>query len=360
MRHSACPRTRPAHPGCAGGRTHAEKAPWYDEHFAERVFARAFAAFDNGARSLARSVHGHQAADGDQPAGDEQPRRQRARARDAKQRHDEAFRQQSLLLQESGSANSDFYTYRYLASQGFPARLQLPAPAADGLHPGAPGQDRPRELPDPPAFPRPRRVRPVQPHLSRRQPVPSSRVRCSPSRATTRSPWAPACHRSRAYLPGLRLWPLPQSARRRPLRVVQCAAGRRQRGAEPLPHRERLDRRAERITANEEERVRQGYEMQTTIQFAEQDGKLQRLDTSLPTAGTVLTLQYGAGCHRLAHELRLAPAQGKKHPRLHDQPGHRPLGRRCRRERRSGPGRAARPHASRSASFPMSRTAATC
>jgi hypothetical protein len=28
-------------------------------------------------------------------------------------------------------------------------------------------------------------------------------------------------------------------------------------------------KRAERITANEEERVRQGYEMQTTLQFAE-------------------------------------------------------------------------------------------
>lgn len=39
--------------------------------------------------------------------------------RDAKQRYDEANRQRNLLLAENARVNSDFYTYRYLASQGF-------------------------------------------------------------------------------------------------------------------------------------------------------------------------------------------------------------------------------------------------
>lgn len=52
-------------------------------------------------------------------------------------------------------------------------------------------------------------------------------------------------------------------------------------------------RRAERITANEEERVRQGYEMQTTIQYGEVDGKLGVQHTLLEDeVGPLLELQY--------------------------------------------------------------------
>ncbi|MBV5333799.1 hypothetical protein JZU57_00805, partial [bacterium] len=53
-------------------------------------------------------------------------------------------------------------------------------------------------------------------------------------------------------------------------------------------------KRAERITANEEERPRQGYEMQTTLQFAEADGKLQMTTAQVSDAdGPLLELQYG-------------------------------------------------------------------
>jgi very-short-patch-repair endonuclease len=53
-------------------------------------------------------------------------------------------------------------------------------------------------------------------------------------------------------------------------------------------------KRAERITANEEERVRQGYEMQTTLQFAEAEGKLQMVTTVVEDAeGPLLEMQYG-------------------------------------------------------------------
>jgi hypothetical protein len=38
---------------------------------------------------------------------------------EVKRRHDEAYLQQKLLLDAQSVINSDFYTYRYLASQGF-------------------------------------------------------------------------------------------------------------------------------------------------------------------------------------------------------------------------------------------------
>jgi hypothetical protein len=63
-------------------------------------------------------------------------------------------------------------------------------------------------------------------------------------------------------------------------------------------------RRAERITANEEERVRQGYEMQTTLQFAESDGKLQTVKSIVADAqGPILELQYGPAANALRTRL---------------------------------------------------------
>jgi very-short-patch-repair endonuclease len=79
--------------------------------------------------------------------------------------------------------------------------------------------------------------------------------------------------------------------------------------AEEVKHLYRIEnvstKRAERITANEEERVRQGYEMQTTLQFAEADGRLQKspprsrtpqvrcLSCSTAPAATVWRMNFG-------------------------------------------------------------------
>ncbi len=94
---------------------------------------------------------------------------------------------------------------------------------------------------------------------------------------------------------GLRLWSLP--LQRDADRCVSCGASLA--GADEVKNLYRIEnvstRRAERITANEEERVRQGYEMQTTLQFAEADGKLQMVSTEVAdSAGPLLQLQYGA------------------------------------------------------------------
>ena len=95
------------------------KAPWYSERWAESVFQRAFHEFDHALdrwrelfRANTRQMDINQKVM-NTPAASERERR------DAKQRHDEAFRQREILLQQGSTLNSDFYTYRYLASKGF-------------------------------------------------------------------------------------------------------------------------------------------------------------------------------------------------------------------------------------------------
>ena len=79
-------------------------------------------------------------------------------------------------------------------------------------------------------------------------------------------------------------------------RCVSCGAALS--GAQEVKNLYRIEnvstKRAERITANEEERVRQGYEMQTTLQFAQAEGKLQMVTNVVEDEqGPLLDMQYG-------------------------------------------------------------------
>jgi len=94
-------------------------APWYNEHWAESVFQRAYKEFDNALhrwrdlyRATARAIELNFKIENN-PAASERERRE------AQQRHNEARRQRDLLLAGDSAVNSDFETYRYLASQGF-------------------------------------------------------------------------------------------------------------------------------------------------------------------------------------------------------------------------------------------------
>jgi len=276
------------------GELTAEKAPWYDEHFAERVFARAFAAFNAALdrwrdlfTATKRQMEINQRVMNN-PAASERERK------DAKQRHDEAFRQQSLLLQESGSANSDFYTYRYLASQGFLPGYNFPRLPLMAYIPARRGKigrenflTRPRFLalgefgPYSLIYHEGSQYRVTRAMLG----VSGDDQVALGARLTTEvARICPACGYGHFR------------SQRDADRCVSCNAPLADaREVQDLYRIENVStRRAERITANEEERVRQGYEMQTTIQFAEQDGRLQRLDSHLADgAETVLTLQYG-------------------------------------------------------------------
>lgn len=272
-----------------------EKAPWYTEQFADQVFSTAFRSFDHALNrwrdlfaATKRQMEVNQKVMNN-PAASERDRR------DAKQRHDEAFRQQSLLLQESGSANSDFYTYRYLASQGFLPGYNFPRLPLMAYIPARKGKigrenflSRPRFLalsefgPYSLIYHEGSQYRVTRAMLS----VGADDQVAVGARLTTEvARICPAC--------GYGHFRNQRDADR----CVSCNAPLGD--AVAVQNLYRIEnvstRRAERITANEEERVRQGYEMQTTIQFAEQDGKLQVMHTLLKENGTpVLELQYGS------------------------------------------------------------------
>lgn len=281
--------------GMLSGELTPAKAPWYDERFAERVFATAFVSFDQAlgrwrdlfaATKRQMEINQHIM---NNPAASERDRR------DAKQRHDEAFRQQSLLLQESGSANSDFYTYRYLASQGFLPGYNFPRLPLMAYIPARKGKigrenflTRPRFLalsefgPYSLIYHEGSQYRVVRAMLAVSG---DDQVKQGASLPTEVARLCPACGYGHFR------------SQRDADRCVSCNTPLADaRAVQNLYRIENVStRRAERITANEEERTRQGYEMQTTIQFAEADGRLQRLDSVLADGeGTVLGLQYGA------------------------------------------------------------------
>jgi len=272
-----------------------EKAPWFSENFAEHVHARAFESFDRALdrwrdlfAATKRQMEINQKVMNN-PAASERERR------DAKQRHDEAFRQQTLLLQESGSANTDFYTYRYLASQGFLPGYNFPRLPLMAYIPARKGKigrenflSRPRFLalsefgPYSLIYHEGSQYRVTRAMLSVGA---EDQVAVGAKLATEVARICPACGYGHFR------------SQRDADRCVSCNAPLAD--AVAVQNLYRIEnvstRRAERITANEEERVRQGYEMQTTIQFGEQDGKLQVLHAELKdTEGPVLELQYGS------------------------------------------------------------------
>jgi Lhr-like helicase len=271
-----------------------QRAPWFNEHWAEGVFQRAYSEFDGALqrwRDLYRATA--QAIDlnfkiENNPAAGERERRE------AQQRHNEARKQRDLLLAGDSAFNSDFYTYRYLASQGFLPGYSFPRLPLLAYLPARRGQigresflSRPRFL-----------------ALSEFGPYSliyheGSQYRVTKALLTISSPDQVA-EGSRLSTEIARLCPACGyghfRSQRDADRCVSCGASLD--GAQEVKNLYRIEnvstKRAERITANEEERTRQGYETQTTLQFAQAEGKLQMTTTVVSDdKGPLLELQYG-------------------------------------------------------------------
>lgn len=96
-----------------------KSAPWYTSTWLPGVLNSIQPSFEGNFRrwrSLYRATMSQmQSANNilDSAAASERDRK------DAKDRHDEAYTQQKLLLDQKPGMNSDFYTYRYLAAEGF-------------------------------------------------------------------------------------------------------------------------------------------------------------------------------------------------------------------------------------------------
>ncbi|MCS0590703.1 DEAD/DEAH box helicase [Massilia norwichensis] len=271
-----------------------KNAPWYSEHWAEMVFQRAYLEFNDALqrwrdlyRATAQAIELNFKIENN-PAASERERRE------AQQRHNEARKQRDLLLAGDSAFNSDFYTYRYLASQGFLPGYNFPRlpllaylPARRGSIGRESFLSRPRFL-----------------ALGEFGPYSLIYHEGSQYRVTkallTISGQDQVSEGARLPTEFARLCPTCGyghfRSQRDADRCVSCGASLS--GAQEVKSLYRIEnvstKRAERITANEEERVRQGYEMQTTLQFAEADGKLNMVTTVVEDdEGPLLELQYG-------------------------------------------------------------------
>lgn len=270
------------------------RAPWFSDQWAETVFQRAYIEFDGALqrwRDLYRATA--QAIDlnfkiENNPAASERERRE------AQQRHNEARKQRDLLLAGDSAFNSDFYTYRYLASQGFLPGYNFPRLPLLAYLPARRGHIGRESFLSRPRF------------LALGEFGPYSLIYHEGSQYRVTKALLTITGQDQvsggARLPTevARLCPSCGyghfRSQRDSDRCISCGSSLA--GAQEVKNLYRIEnvstKRAERITANEEERVRQGYEMQTTLQFAEAEGKLQMVTTVVSDVkGPLLEMQYG-------------------------------------------------------------------
>ncbi|CAK0767951.1 DEAD/DEAH box helicase domain-containing protein [Gammaproteobacteria bacterium] len=272
-----------------------EHAHWYSAGWAERMIKQAFRQFDlaiNRWRTLYKATTQQMEAAHAvrmNAAATQQDRRE------ADQRYYEAKTQQDLLLQTSATTNSDFNTYRYLASQGFLPGYNFPRLPLMAFMPARKdkiGKDtfltRPRFLGLSEFGPRSiiyhesnqYRVRKVILGVREQTGIDAGGPRL-PVRVARMCPACGYGHFGEQ------------------LQLEKCAAcNTLLDGGLMLPNLYRIEnvstRRANRITSDEEERVRQGYEMLTTLQYTEENGVLQVIKTQFEWAGDILaTVHYG-------------------------------------------------------------------
>jgi Lhr-like helicase len=279
------------------------RAPWYPgkERFADKIAAEGLARFDAAFarwRDLLLAAETQMAAaNAINISHTARPDEKRA----AKSRYLQGLDQMNLLKQGTNNLSSDFYTYRYLATEGFlpgynfprlPLMAYVPA-STDGSGGKQTFLQRPRFLalsefgPRSLVYHEGRAYRVVRALLSLsgldattpNAELPTKSVRiCRGCGAGHFTPERSTCHGCGAPLAG-------DGARA---------------DAELVNDVYRIEnvatQQAERITANDEERQRQGFELQTTFQWAQREGSVDvRKGVAADEDGEILRLAYGPG-----------------------------------------------------------------
>jgi superfamily II DNA/RNA helicase/very-short-patch-repair endonuclease len=273
----------------------ADAAPWYTSDWLDHAIRSAHLVFDGAFErwrtlfratrqqmKLANDVHMNAAAD---------PKTRAA----AKTRYDEALVQQNLLLDTRGSMNSDFYPYRYLASEGFLPGYNFPRLPLLAFIPARReriGRDsflsRPRFLGLSEFGPRSIIYHEGSTYRVRKAILTvrdTDTVSASSKLPVRRARLCPACGYGHF------------DDENEHERCVNCDA-RLDGSRRALMDLYRIDqvatKRADRITSDEEERQRQGYEVITTLRYAEQDGHRRALPVTFSEAGEdLLAATYG-------------------------------------------------------------------
>ncbi len=272
-----------------------EAAPWYTNRvdYAQFVADGAMKRFDEAFdrwRDLFRAAE--QQRDAARRTMDDHaapPAEKRA----AKSRHDQAIDQLTLLQQgERTRSSSDFYTYRYLATEGFLPGYNFPRLPLMAYIPKADTRGR-------------------QTYLQRPRFLALSEF----------GPRSLVYHEGRAFRVVRAMLSLghregASAETRLPTKSVRicksCGAGHFEEVSlchacqQPLGTAEIVNNvyrienvathPAERITANDEERQRQGFELQTTFEWAKRDGVFDaRTGSASDEQGEIVRLAYGPG-----------------------------------------------------------------
>jgi len=271
-----------------------QSAPWYTDTWLDSAMHSAARRFDEAFdrwRSLYRATASQRKSADDilnNAAATEQERRE------AKARYDEAYTQQNLLLGNRSTMNSDFYTYRYLAAEGFLPGYNFPRLPLMAFIPGRRAKvardsflSRPRFLglsefgPQSIIYHEGSTYRVRRAILSVRDEISVTTTAVLPKAAVRICPVCGYGHfrDQKAFE-----------------RCVSCDA--RLEGGRRIDTLYRIEqvstRRATRITSDEEERQRQGYEMITTLRFSEENGKPRVESIALEENGEMLLeLRYG-------------------------------------------------------------------
>jgi superfamily II DNA/RNA helicase len=269
-----------------------EKAPWFEgvEATADAVAAGAADGFDH-AFARWRDLMAAAASQRDAARRVMDDHSLSKPERDgAKVRHAQAIQQIELLLAGRATHSSDFYTYRYLATEGFLPGYNFPRLPLMAFIPGDDARGKQTYLQ------RPRFLalsefgpRSLVYHEGRAYRV--ERVNIAIREGGAAGADLPTTHMKICRSCGAGHVDDADSTCR------SCGASLGD--AELVKNLYRIEnvstRLAERITANDEERQRQGFELQTTYRWAIRDGQRDlREARAVDATGEVLRLRYGA------------------------------------------------------------------
>jgi len=212
----------------------------------------------------------------------------------AKRRHRQAIEQIELLLHGRETLSSDFYTYRYLATEGFLPGYNFPRLPLMAYVPGSGDGARNQTF-----LQRPRFLgiaefgpRSLVYHEGRAFRVVRVRIAVGSQEGTASQQRLPTLAARLCAACGAAHFDIQDE---------RCHACQADLGnAEWVRELYRVDavdtEPAERITANDEERQRQAFELQTTFQWARRNGRIDaRLLVARDAEGDIVQLRYSAG-----------------------------------------------------------------